>query len=80
MRIEITNTYVDNADELLRKYPLLSQYNPKIISDKLDNTFSRLFIEINTLDELRKLSMKLEQDIIYSRQKSWSDEFLAIYD
>lgn len=80
MRIEITNSCIDSGDKLLKEYPLLSEYNPEIVVCELDSSFNKLFIEINTLDDLRQFSVKLEQDVIYSRQKNWTDEYLVIYD
>ena len=61
---------------MLNKYPLLSKYKPEIINNYEDTI---LTMEINTLDEIREISSKINEDIIYYGKESWHDEYLMIY-
>lgn len=70
MKFRLETVYLNASDKILEKYPALKEFNIETIEN-------RLYITLNSLEDMMKLSEKFGEIIIASYEK---ERTIEIYD
>lgn len=90
MKIQIESVYHSGYEKLLSKYPVLEEFSAtKVKSKDWDGrTLDVVYVEIETLEELNELAIKIDKPIIFQpedrpNKKAFyrvTEPYLEIYD